>query len=429
MAGILYLCATPIGNLEDMTYRCVRILKEADLIAAEDTRNSIKLLNHFEIDTPMTSYHEFNKIEKAHTLLHALKEGKNVALITDAGTPGISDPGEELVAMCYEEGIEVNAVPGAAACITAVTSSGQACRRFSFEAFLPKDKKERARVLEELAQETLTMIVYEAPHHLRATLQELFLALGDRSITLCRELTKRGVEVIGLDRKSGTEATKVCELLKNGGIDCVFHLAAQTSVFNGNLEQIRKDNIDTFMRVADACNQNHVKLIYASSSTANPENTTSMYGISKYFDEQYASIYCKAATGCRLHNVYGPNPRKRTLLWFLMEKENVSLYNCGQNIRCFTYIDDVIEGLIYSVGCNRQLINICNVQPVTTMYFASLVKYYKPLEIELINEKRDFDNLEQSVNRDIYLVPLSYTSVEDGVKKIFDERKGKDMSY
>ena len=191
MAGILYLCATPIGNLEDMTYRCVRILKEVDLIAAEDTRNSIKLLNHFEIDTPMTSYHEFNKIEKAHTLLAALKDGKNIAVITDAGTPGISDPGEELVAMCYEEDIEVNAVPGAAACITAVTSSGQACRRFSFEAFFPKDKKERARVLAEMQQETRTMIVYEAPHHLRATLQELYQALGDRSITLCRELTKR----------------------------------------------------------------------------------------------------------------------------------------------------------------------------------------------------------------------------------------------
>lgn len=191
MEGKLYLCATPIGNLEDMTYRCVRILKEVDLIAAEDTRNSIKLLNHFEIDTPMTSYHEFNKIEKAHTLLAALKDGKNIAVITDAGTPGISDPGEELVAMCYEEDIEVNAVPGAAACITAVTSSGQACRRFSFEAFLPKDKKERARVLAEMQQETRTMIVYEAPHHLRATLQELYQALGDRSITLCRELTKR----------------------------------------------------------------------------------------------------------------------------------------------------------------------------------------------------------------------------------------------
>ena len=191
MAGKLYLCATPIGNLEDITFRVLNTLKEVDLIAAEDTRNSIKLLNHFEIDTPMTSYHEFNKIEKAHTLLAALKEGKNIAVITDAGTPGISDPGEELVAMCYEEDIEVNAVPGAAACITAVTSSGQACRRFSFEAFLPKDKKERARVLAEMQQETRTMIVYEAPHHLRATLQELYQALGDRSITLCRELTKR----------------------------------------------------------------------------------------------------------------------------------------------------------------------------------------------------------------------------------------------
>ena len=191
MAGTLYLCATPIGNLEDMTYRAVRILQEVDLIAAEDTRNSLKLLHHFDITTPMTSYHEFNKIEKAHTLIGMLKEGKNIAVITDAGTPGISDPGEELVAMCYEEGITVTAVPGAAACITAVTSSGQPCRRFSFEAFLPKDKKERARVLGEMQQETRTMIVYEAPHHLRATLQELYEALGNRSLTLCRELTKR----------------------------------------------------------------------------------------------------------------------------------------------------------------------------------------------------------------------------------------------
>ena len=189
--GTLYLCATPIGNLEDITYRVLRTLKEVDLIAAEDTRNSIRLLNHFEIKTPMTSYHEYNKIDKAYQLVAKMREGKNIALITDAGTPGISDPGEELVAMCYEEDIEVNAVPGAAACITAVTSSGQACRRFSFEAFLPKDKKERARVLAEMQQETRTMIVYEAPHHLRATLQELYQALGDRSITLCRELTKR----------------------------------------------------------------------------------------------------------------------------------------------------------------------------------------------------------------------------------------------
>ena len=191
MSGILYLCATPIGNMEDMTFRAVRILKEADLIAAEDTRNSLKLLARFDIKTPMTSYHEFNKMEKAKILLEQLEQGKHIALITDAGTPGISDPGEELVAMCYERGIEVNAVPGAAACIAAVTSSGQACRRFSFEAFLPKDKKERRRVLEELERETRTIVLYEAPHHLKATLRELSQVLGDRPLTLCRELTKK----------------------------------------------------------------------------------------------------------------------------------------------------------------------------------------------------------------------------------------------
>ncbi len=191
MSGTLYLCATPIGNLEDITFRVLRTLKEVDLIAAEDTRNSIKLLNHFEIDTPMTSYHEFNKIEKAQTLLNKLEEGENIALITDAGTPGISDPGEELVAMCFERGINVTSLPGAAACITAVTMSGQACRRFAFEAFLPKDKKDRRRVIEEIKNETRTIIIYEAPHHLIATLKELYEALGDRDITLCRELTKK----------------------------------------------------------------------------------------------------------------------------------------------------------------------------------------------------------------------------------------------
>ncbi len=195
MAGTLYLVATPIGNLEDMTFRAVRILKEVDLIAAEDTRNSIKLLNHFEIDTPMTSYHEFNKVDKAITLIEKLKEGQNIAVITDAGTPGISDPGEELVGMCYEAGIDVTSVPGPAACITAVTMSGQACRRFAFEAFLPKDKKERLRVLEETKNETRTIIIYEAPHHLIGTLKELKDVLGEnRGITLCRELTKKHEE-------------------------------------------------------------------------------------------------------------------------------------------------------------------------------------------------------------------------------------------
>ena len=196
MAGTLYLCATPIGNLEDITYRVLRTLKEVDLIAAEDTRNSIKLLNHFEIQTPMTSYHEFNKIEKAYHLVAKLKEGKNIALITDAGTPGISDPGEDIVRICYEEGIEVTSLPGAAACITALTMSGRPTRRFCFEAFLPKDKKERAGVLEELKNETRTIIIYEAPHHLLKTIRELMDVLGDRELTVCRELTKKHEEKI-----------------------------------------------------------------------------------------------------------------------------------------------------------------------------------------------------------------------------------------
>lgn len=191
MSGKLYLCATPIGNLEDITYRVLRILKEVDLIGAEDTRHSIKLLNHFGINTPMTSYHEYNKVEKAETLVKMMREGKTIALITDAGTPGISDPGEELVRQCFEAGIEVSSVPGPAACITALTMSGLPTRRFAFEAFLPKDKKERQQVLEELKNESRTMIIYEAPHHLLATLKELREVIGNRRVTLCRELTKK----------------------------------------------------------------------------------------------------------------------------------------------------------------------------------------------------------------------------------------------
>ena len=191
MQGKLYLCATPIGNLEDITYRVLRILKEVDLIAAEDTRNSIKLLNHFDIHTPMTSYHEYNKIEKAEVLIRKMQEGTNIALITDAGTPGISDPGEDLVRMCYEAGIEVTSLPGPAACITALTLSGLPTRRFAFEAFLPSDKKERQAVLSELVNETRTIILYEAPHRLIKTLNELLEVLGNRKMTLCRELTKK----------------------------------------------------------------------------------------------------------------------------------------------------------------------------------------------------------------------------------------------
>lgn len=190
--GTLYLCATPIGNLEDITFRVIRTLKEVDLIAAEDTRNSIKLLNHFEIKTPMTSYHEFNKYDKAKVLVEKMLAGANVAVITDAGTPGISDPGEELVKQCYEAGITVTSLPGAAACVTALTMSGLPTRRFAFEAFLPTDKNERKEVLAELENETRTIIMYEAPHRLKKTLAELARVFGnDRRICICKELTKR----------------------------------------------------------------------------------------------------------------------------------------------------------------------------------------------------------------------------------------------
>lgn len=193
--GTLYLCATPIGNLEDITLRVLRTLKEADLIAAEDTRNSIKLLNHFDIHTPMTSYHEYNKVEKAHELIGLLLQGKDIALITDAGTPGISDPGEVLVHFAMERGIPVTSLPGAAACITALTMSGQSTRRFAFEAFLPREKKERREILEALRKETRTILLYEAPHHLIKTLSELLEVLGDRDVSVCRELTKKYEEV------------------------------------------------------------------------------------------------------------------------------------------------------------------------------------------------------------------------------------------
>ncbi|WP_029233749.1 16S rRNA (cytidine(1402)-2'-O)-methyltransferase [Butyrivibrio sp. VCB2006] len=197
MAGKLYLCATPIGNLDDMTFRVLETLKEVDLIAAEDTRNSIKLLNHFDIHTEMTSYHEYNKYDKAQYLIGKMQEGLNVALITDAGTPAISDPGEVLVAECHKAGITVTSLPGPAACITALTLSGLSTRRFCFEGFLPSqdDKKARKRILEDLKDESRTMIVYEAPHHLKAALDDLYETLGNRRISICRELTKKFEEV------------------------------------------------------------------------------------------------------------------------------------------------------------------------------------------------------------------------------------------
>jgi len=205
MAGKLYLCATPIGNLGDMTPRVVETLQMVDLIAAEDTRNSLKLMTHFDIHTPMTSYHEYNKVEKAHTLIAKMQEGQNVALITDAGTPAISDPGEVLVKFCQEAGIVVTSLPGPAACITALTLSGLSTRRFCFEGFLPPDKKERLQILTELEEESRTIILYEAPHHLRTTLDLLVEHLGNRRITVCKELTKRFESAIPMTLHSAVE--------------------------------------------------------------------------------------------------------------------------------------------------------------------------------------------------------------------------------
>ena len=235
---------------------------------------------------------------------------------------------------------------------------------------------------------------------------------------LCQELVKRGMEVIGIDRKKGTEATKVVELVNQGGIDGVFHLAAQTSVFNGNLTQIRKDNIDTFIKIADVCNQKNVKLVYASSSTAFESNTTSMYGISKHFDEQYAQCYCPDATGVRLHNVYGPNPRRHTLLWCLLNKETVTLYNEGENRRCFTYITDAVEGLIYAFSCGEKLVNVVGSELMPVRTFAREVQCVHDVKLEFTSEKRKFDNPTQVVDSAIFLVPLSYKTVREGLREI-----------
>lgn len=232
-------------------------------------------------------------------------------------------------------------------------------------------------------------------------------------------LKKRKAEVVCIDRKNGTEAKDIAKYLANDDIDGVFHLAAQTSVFNDNIEQIKQDNIDTFMAVCDACRDKHVKLVYASSSTANDCNTTSMYGISKRFNEQYASKYNKLATGVRLHNVYGPNPRQGTLLWYLLNEKRVKLYNGGENIRHFTYIEDVVGGLIYAYGSHKPLLNVANPEKAITLNFAEIVRSYNGVEIELVSECKAFDNLEQTVDNTIYTVPLSYLTIYEGLQMVF----------
>ena len=250
MQGTLYLCATPIGNLEDMTFRAVRVLKEADLIAAEDTRNSIRLLNHFEIHTPMTSYHEYNKFDKGRELVARLQKGENIALITDAGMPGISDPGEELVKMCAEAGITVTALPGACACVTALTLSGLGTRRFAFEAFLPSDKRERRTVLEGLRDETRTIVLYEAPHRLVRTLEELLETLGNRRMSVCRELTKKHETIFRTDLENALAHYQTEE--PRG--ECVLVLEGKTA------EELQKEKQDAWKEMTP---EEHVSMYEA----------------------------------------------------------------------------------------------------------------------------------------------------------------------
>ena len=238
---------------------------------------------------------------------------------------------------------------------------------------------------------------------------------------LAAALVKRGVEVISIDRKKGVEAKDFFDTVPDlDKADCVYHLAAQTSVFNNDIDLIMYDNITSFMAVCDACKRAGVKLVYASSSTANGPNTTLLYGISKRFDEDYARCYYPQATGVRLHNVYGPGPRQGTLLWHLLNDNPVRLVNGGRNVRHFTYIDDVIEGLIYAYACNRQLINVANPEETSIYDFALAVQEHNHAEILLLKEKREFDKIAQTVDEGILTVPLSYTPVQEGIRRVFE---------
>lgn len=237
---------------------------------------------------------------------------------------------------------------------------------------------------------------------------------------LAAMLRKLGVEVVSVDRRNGTEAGEYFASADLTNIDCVYHLAAQTSVFNGNRNDVIRDNIEVFKIVCDACARHGTKLVYASSSTAADGNTTSIYGISKRFNEEYARCYYPKATGIRFHNVYGPHPRQGTLLWCLLNQERVKLYNMGRNVRHFTYIDDILESLIFAYGSSFKLINAANPEETTTLQLAKEVQRYKPLDIELVAEERRFDRAEQSVNVAVYTVPLQYTPVAEGIRLIFE---------
>ena len=232
MAGKLYICPTPIGNLEDITYRTLRILNEVDLIAAEDTRHSLQLLNHFDISKPLTSYHEHNKDSKGGYLITKLLEGENIALISDAGMPGISDPGQDIIGEAIENNIEIEVLPGATAFVTALVGSGMDTHKFVFEGFLDRDKKLRRKRLEEIKNEKRTIIFYESPHRLKDTLKDMLKYLGNRKISVNRELTKKYQEIIREDLET------VIEIFNNRDVKGEFVLIVEG--FSGEVEEIGK---------------------------------------------------------------------------------------------------------------------------------------------------------------------------------------------
>lgn len=249
MSGKLYVCATPIGNLKDITLRCLETLKEVDLIASEDTRHTIKLLNHYEIKVPLESYHEHNKDIKGKKLINLLLEGKNIALVSDAGMPGICDPGEDLIRLCYENKIEITVLPGATASITALILSGIKTRSYCFEGFLPSNKKSRKEVIQRFKDDTRTYIIYEAPHHLLQTLKELYEQIGNRNISIVKELTKKHENVF---KTSLLEALKYFEEnTPKGEYVLVLEGANEDEVLNKEKEEINnipiKEHLEQYL--------------------------------------------------------------------------------------------------------------------------------------------------------------------------------------
>lgn len=242
---------------------------------------------------------------------------------------------------------------------------------------------------------------------------------------LVAALKKRGVEVISIDRRTGMEVIDYFLNADLSDIDCVYHLAAQTSVFNQDKVLLTGDNIHGFMVVCDACAEHNVRLVYASSSTANSCNTTSLYGITKRFDEQYAACYHPNAVGVRLHNIYGPDQRQGTLLWHILNDNPVKLVNGGRNVRHFTYLSDAVEGLIYAYGSGEKLLNVANPEETSVYDFTEEVRKYHPFDLELVREHRDFDRKEQRVDENITTVPLDYTSVAEGIRRIFGDEAQK----